>query len=144
MIVRYNPHMRTTTISYTDGSSKGNPGPAGWAVLQDGELYSGMLGHTTNNFAEMFAAWQAIDLSPPNSHNRIHTDSRLVIGWLSMGWNMNKLHIAQLASSFWESAHHDCKTYELIWVKGHSTTTENLIADNEALRQAELSRQWFA
>lgn len=145
MNVRYNPSMtRIHTVSYTDGSSRGNPGPAGWAVLQDGELYGDMLGTTTNNYAELFAVWQAILISPPNSHSIIHTDSRLVIGWLSMGWAINKRHIAQLASDFWHDALDEHKTYELVWVKGHADSTENLIVDNEALRQSQLSSLWYA
>lgn len=135
--------MRTITVSHTDGSSRGNPGPAGWAVLQDGELFSGTLYKVTNNYAEMFAAWQAIDLSPPNSHNIIHTDSRLVIGWLSMGWNINMKHIAELVMFFHDSKLRGGKTYELRWVKGHGTSEENLLVDQEALRQATIARRLY-
>jgi len=50
-------------IIYTDGSSKGNPGPGGWAaIIFDGERVKEMGGReeqTTNNRMEMMAAIRA-------------------------------------------------------------------------------------
>jgi len=125
-----------TVHVHTDGSSLGNPGPAGWAVLNNSKLHSGQLDYATNNVAEMFAAIQGLITSPPNTHVIIHTDSRLVIGWLSMGWRQNLDYIRELTATFNDVAWKRNQTYEFVWVKGHSRSWENNWVDKEARQQA--------
>lgn len=58
-----------TTIAFTDGACKGNPGPGGWGtllVLSSGEQveYFGGEKHTTNNQMELMGAIVALQQSP--------------------------------------------------------------------------------
>ena len=69
-----------TTIAYTDGACKGNPGQGGWGVLlvlSDGKQrqYYGGDDPTTNNRMEMMAAIKAIQLSPSEHDIELWTDS---------------------------------------------------------------------
>ena len=89
-------NKRSVHIAYTDGSSLGNPGPAGWAVYLDGKPHSGGLDHATNNHAEMLAVQKALELVPPNSDLKIVTDSKLVMGWFTRGWKIRQPHIREI------------------------------------------------
>lgn len=87
-------------VAFSDGSSKGNPGPGGWGVVivtPDGLVteLGGRAAHTTNNKMELTAAIAALgevqDLPGPVG---IYTDSTYVIkginewiwGWRRRGW----------------------------------------------------------
>ena len=125
--------------SYTDGSSLGNPGPSGWAVLQDGVMHSGPVGINTNNYAEAYAALQAMTLAQPNTHLVIHTDSKLVLNWLSGQWRINSPDIQAIVRAFHARAIEGHKTFEMLWVKGHGDDMNNRSVD-KAAKLAALSR----
>lgn len=93
---------------YTDGASRGNPGPGGWGVIlvRDNEVteIGGGEGHTTNNRMELTACIRALEFSISNfqparpaggfSKIQIHTDSEYVMKgitewiekWQRKGW----------------------------------------------------------
>ena len=85
---------------YTDGSSRGNPGPGGWAAIIMDEARVVELGgredHTTNNRMELMGAIKALDFAGSLSDSKIelHTDSEYVMkgitlwiaGWQKRGW----------------------------------------------------------
>ena len=91
-------------LIFTDGSSRGNPGPGGWgAVVVANERVVELGGgeaHTTNNRMEMLAVISAIDFLIEyeflslNFKCVVHTDSAYVIngitkwvaGWKARGW----------------------------------------------------------
>lgn len=80
---------------YTDGSCKGNPGPAGCGiVLKYGAAYkeiSQFLGPSTNNIAELMAI--KIGLAALRRHDipvRLYTDSQYCVGVLSRQWRTKK------------------------------------------------------
>ena len=54
-----------STIIFTDGSSRGNPGPGGWgAIVSDGEMVREMGGRedkTTNNRMELTAVIKSLE-----------------------------------------------------------------------------------
>lgn len=91
--------MHNTIIVFTDGSSRGNPGPGGWGALI---ISGGMVTElaegeesTTNNRMELSAARAA--LAYIESHKlegaiEIHTDSMYLLngstGWM-YGWEKN-------------------------------------------------------
>ena len=87
-------------IIYTDGASKGNPGPGGWGVLiadeRDVVELGGREEHTTNNRMEMRAAFEALKYAQKFKDEQItlYTDSAYVIngatiwgaGWKKRRW----------------------------------------------------------
>jgi ribonuclease HI len=96
-----NKESNTVTI-FTDGSSRGNPGPGGWAVIvhYDGKVQE--LGNserlTTNNKMELTAALKALNFLESKKvavqKIKIHTDSSYLIqgitkwvkGWIRNDW----------------------------------------------------------
>ena len=85
---------------FTDGASKGNPGPGGWGVIivtPDGHVteLGGGAGMTTNNKMELTGAIEALShLQGTRGPVSIYTDSTYVIqgiggwvhGWKRRGW----------------------------------------------------------
>ncbi|TAM83857.1 MAG: ribonuclease HI family protein [Acidobacteria bacterium] len=73
-------------IAHIDGGSRGNPGPAAYAVVvstQDGTRlasFSRYLGHATNNVAEYEGLLAALDYALKNNQRRVKiiTDSELL------------------------------------------------------------------
>src|SRR3989344_4577097 len=82
---------------YTDGSSRGNPGPGGWAgiALSKDQVIElgGKEEHTTNNRMELLGAIKALE-SISESEVIVYTDSEYVMkgitlwikGWQLKGW----------------------------------------------------------
>jgi ribonuclease HI len=93
--------MKENTITiFTDGSSRGNPGPGGWgAVLIDalGKVHElgGREDHTTNNRMEIAAALGAlahIEARSLEGDIEINTDSAYLLQGITMwvfGWEKN-------------------------------------------------------
>ena len=83
-------------ILFTDGGSKGNPGPAGIGILifdKDGELIkkaSEFIGNTTNNVAEYTALIRALELSKEFGAEEIEIkcDSKLMVNQLKKKWKV--------------------------------------------------------
>ncbi len=82
---------------FTDGSSRGNPGPGGWGAIvrTDKEVVElgGREAHTTNNRMELSAAIGALKaIGPAAGAIILQTDSKYVIkgitGWVA-GWKRN-------------------------------------------------------
>lgn len=95
----------TGLFLFTDGASKGNPGPAGaGAVLFDNnkEIYSDFkfLGEKTNNEAEMEAVilgvgiLRTLDINPADVHLR--ADSKLIINQLSGSYKVRHSNLVPL------------------------------------------------
>lgn len=123
---------RSVHQAYTDGSSLGNPGPAGWAVFLDGKPYSGKIEHATNNYAEMLAVQKALELVPPNSDLEIVTDSKLVLGWFCRNWKINNPLIRGLKNEC--DTLRDSKALKVSFVKtkGHASDQLNNRTDELA------------
>jgi len=86
---------RTEVEVYTDGASRGNPGPASYGIVfTDGDevlaTVSGFLGTTTNNQAEYNAVITAVDTAIEAGLERIelHSDSQLMINQLNGEWQV--------------------------------------------------------
>jgi len=87
-------------IIYTDGASKGNPGPGGWGAIVASESEVRELGgheeYTTNNRMELTAVHQALEYARAfqDADVVVYTDSSYVIsgatlwrkGWKYRGW----------------------------------------------------------
>lgn len=74
-------------VAYTDGGSRGNPGPAGYGVVIQDEAgqkvaaLSQFLGRQTNNFAEYQALIAALEFAVNNGHKtlKVISDSELMV-----------------------------------------------------------------
>ena len=79
---------------YTDGSSRGNPGPGGWGVVmkfngKEKEL-SGGEKYTTNNRMELTAVIQALEAVKSTKYPvEVYSDSKYVIDSIEKGWVFN-------------------------------------------------------
>jgi len=120
-------------IIYTDGSSKGNPGPGGWAaIVFDGENVREIGGReekTTNNRMEIEAAIEGLKNTPDNSEIEIHTDSEYLMKGITVwikNWQKNnwrtKNKKAVLNKDLWEKLLGETEKRKVEWKKvlGHS------------------------
>ena len=86
---------------YTDGASRGNPGPAAFAfILKDEEgkiLHKGYgyIGKKTNNSAEYTAIINALKAAKKftDTEIKLFSDSQLVIRQINQEYKVNKLHL---------------------------------------------------
>ncbi|MFZ2048737.1 MAG: ribonuclease HI [Minisyncoccia bacterium] len=88
-------------IIYTDGSSKGNPGPGGWGAIVADEKKVKELGgreeHTTNNRMELTAAIRSVGSLEQGAEATIFCDASYVVKgiteWIH-GWHRNNWRTA--------------------------------------------------
>ncbi|NLE07017.1 MAG: ribonuclease HI [Parcubacteria group bacterium] len=118
---------------YTDGSSRGNPGPGGYgAIIFDEEQVreiGGREDRTTNNRMEMMATIVALENVPANSDVEIYADSEYVIkgitSWIK-NWQINNWRTKDrkevLNRDLWEKLLAVTKDKNVEWKKvaGHS------------------------
>ena len=120
---------------YTDGSSRGNPGPGGFGiVLQFGtqvkELSEGYR-YTTNNRMELLAVIFALENLKTNKYPvNIYSDSKYVIDSISKNWVFNwekKNFKGKKNPDLWRRYLEIQAEFKLnfIWVKGHNGYPEN-------------------
>jgi ribonuclease HI len=88
---------------YTDGASRGNPGPAayGFIFVRNNEIIfedSGTLGKTTNNTAEYYAILSALKKAQEFTRESVTvwSDSELVIKQINNQYRITKPHLAEL------------------------------------------------
>ncbi len=81
---------------FTDGSSRGNPGPGGWgAIILDDDTATELGGredNTTNNRMEMTAVIEALNLIKNDNEITFYTDSAYVLNGITRwvkGWAKN-------------------------------------------------------
>lgn len=139
---------------YTDGSSKGNPGPGGFgAIIFDEEKVKEIGGKkkmTTNNRMEMMAMIEALKYVSGNFADteeiEVHSDSAYLIngitkwifGWQKNDWQTidfktkNKKDI--LNKDLWEELYELTQNKKIKWEKvvGHSGHKENERCDGIA------------
>ena len=135
-----------TTVAYTDGACKGNPGAGGWGahlIFSDGrtqDLYGGD-SQTTNNRMELMGAIQALKYSPHEQNLEIWTDSSYVKkgitewieSWKKRGWKTaSKKPVAN--QDLWQQLDELCQPRDVDWhwVKGHAGHAGNEKADELA------------
>jgi len=137
---------KNTTVAYTDGACKGNPGAGGWGahlIFSDGstqDLYGGDT-ETTNNRMELMGAIQALTHSSHEQKLEIWTDSSYVQkgitewieGWKKKGWKTaSKKPVAN--QDLWQQLDNLCQQRDVDWhwVKGHAGHAGNEKADELA------------
>lgn len=138
--------MNTLQI-YTDGSSRGNPGPGGYGVLlmygnKSKELSAGYR-LTTNNRMELLAVIVALQaLTKKNIEVHIYTDSKYVADsiekkWL-LGWIKTDFKGGKKNKDLWLEYYKLSKefTISIHWVKGHADNPYNNRCDTLATTAA--------
>lgn len=145
-------------IIYTDGSSRGNPGPGGWGaivatkemVTEIGERDS----HTTNNKMELMATIRSLKLvrdlgsaftvdMRADSRYVVNGITKWVFGWQKNGWkNTQKEEVAN--RDLWESlvevtADLEMSGSKILWnyTPGHAGIAGNDRADEIATNYAD-------
>jgi len=120
---------------FTDGSSKGNPGPGGYGiVMRYGDKvkeYSEGFRRTTNNRMELLAVIRALDkLKRYDIPVIVYSDSKYVIDSIEKGWVFNWVKTGfrgKKNEDLWRRYLdlHSKFTIEYSWVKGHAGHPEN-------------------
>ena len=134
-------------VIYTDGSSRGNPGPGGYgAVLKYKALrkeLSGGFRSTTNNRMELLAVIKGLQaLKKPNSPVTVYSDSKYVVDAVEKGWLwswIKKGFKGKKNKDLWLQFAEVYKQHrvKLQWVKGHAGIPENERCDQLAVEAAE-------
>ena len=141
---------------YTDGSSRGNPGPGGYGtVLQfrdaAGELHERELSQgyeqTTNNRMELMAAIAGLEALRHPCKVTLYTDSQYLAkafndnwigGWLKRGWvNSQRKPVKNV--DLWKRLLKAVEPHEVefVWVQGHAGEEGNERCDALATAAAD-------
>lgn len=139
--------MSSITI-YTDGSSRGNPGPGGYgAILMAGNHHKELSGGyrlTTNNRMELLAVIKAIEaLKKPGMQLTIYSDSQYVVKAVNEGWLKNWIATnfkgGKKNSDLWLRYDKLAKLHSVkfVWVKGHANNPYNNRCDILATEAAD-------
>ena len=143
-------------VVFTDGSSRGNPGPGGWGaiIVADGKVIElgGREEHTTNNRMELQAAISALSFLKSNVTGQmsiiIYCDSTYVVNgitkwvhrWQEKGWRTaNKKSV--LNRDLWEDLVRAAHGKDIEWrhIVGHIGVAGNERCDEIATTYADLS-----
>ena len=134
---------------YTDGASRGNPGPGGWGVIMiyDDKVVElgGRETHTTNNRMELTAAIKALEFIT-DREIVVYADSEYVTKgmtewihkWQKKGWRTaNRKPV--LNQDLWQKLLEVTEGREVEWkyVAGHAGVTLNERADEIATTFAD-------
>lgn len=133
-------------VFYTDGSASPNPGPGGYAVIENKQpvALGSEAGDTTNIRMEGMALIAAMQLADGEACE-INTDSEFWInvltkwapGWAAKGWRksggpIKNLELVQQAYELYYS-----NPVTLVWVRGHVGHELNELADEWANKARE-------
>ena len=139
--------MTKTINIFTDGSSRGNPGPGGYGtILKFGkhqkELSEGFR-LTTNNRMELLAVIKGLLALNDRSYPvNIYSDSKYVVDAVEKGWIwgwQKKGYKGKKNADLWERyiGLHKKFKIKFTWVKGHAGHPENERCDQMAVESAE-------
>lgn len=135
-------------IMYTDGSSRGNPGPGGYGtiLMWKGKVkeLSGGFRRTTNNRMELMAVIAGLKALNRNGLPIvIYSDSQYVVkaveeGWLK-NWIANNFKGGKKNRDLWTKYHELSQQHSIRfkWVKGHADNPYNNRCDELATAAAD-------
>ncbi|HVM89721.1 MAG TPA: ribonuclease HI [Puia sp.] len=135
-------------IIYTDGASRGNPGPGGYGtILMWGgtkkELSAGYR-YTTNNRMELMSVIAGLEaLKKDGLHITIYSDSQYVVNSVEKGWLKNWMATGfkggKKNKDLWLQYHElaDKHKIKFVWVKGHADNPHNNRCDELATTAAD-------
>ena len=136
-------------IFYTDGSSKGNPGPGGYGVIEYDiksntifYTYSEYFKNVTNNQMELKAILHVIKLAAADKENfyLVYSDSAYAVnsintwmnGWARNGWINSKkkpVENLDLIQEIYSYLEFPMENFDLRKIDGHSGHLGNELAD---------------
>lgn len=133
-------------VIYTDGASRGNPGPGGYGTVliygQHRKELSQGFKKTTNNRMELLAVIAGLEaITRPNQEVLVVSDSKYVVDSVEKGWLKNWVKIdfkEKKNKDLWlrylkAAAPHKVK---FKWIKGHAGHAENERCDQLAVTSA--------
>ena len=137
---------RPEIILYTDGASRGNPGPGGYGVvISCGDYekeFSGGFARTTNNRMELMAVIVGLEaIRWENARVNVFSDSTYVVKAVTQGWIQNwqqkgwkKVKNVDLWQRF--LAVYSRHQVTFTWIKGHAANPKNERCDRLAVAAA--------
>ena len=135
-------------ILYTDGSSRGNPGPGGYGVVLKYGSYRKELSQgfrlTTNNRMELLGVIEGLKaIKKREIPVKIYSDSSYVVNAVNNGWLkswVSKDLSKKKNSDLWGLFLNVSQTFsslEFIWIKGHAGHPENERCDRLAVEASQ-------
>lgn len=142
-------------IVYTDGSSRGNPGPGGYGAvlrytdaagtLHERELSAGYA-RTTNNRMELMGVIAALECLRRSCEVEVHSDSQYVVnafnkhwvsGWQRRDWKNAKKEPVK-NPDLWKRLLKAMEPHDVsfVWVRGHAGAELNERCDHLAVKAA--------
>lgn len=140
--------MQEPVIMYTDGASRGNPGPGGYGTILmwkgNTKELSGGFRRTTNNRMELMAVIVGLEaLKKEGTNLKIYSDSQYVVnavekGWLK-NWIVSNFKGGKKNKDLWLrydelAAKHHIRFH---WVRGHDSNPHNNRCDELATMAAD-------
>lgn len=141
---------------YTDGSSRGNPGPGGYGIVMEwvGKKYrrefSAGFRKTTNNRMELLAVIEALEkIKMDNVNITVFSDSKYVVdainkkwidGWIRRKWkNVKNVDLWKRFIKAYNRA-----PARFVWIKGHNDHPQNERCDKLAVSAATAAKDKLA
>jgi len=133
---------------YTDGSSRGNPGPGGFGVIlmynNHRKEISGGYRRTTNNRMELLAVITGLEaITKKELPVVVYSDSQYVVKAIEEGWLKNWIRTdfkgGKKNKDLWTRYYHLAQkmNVKLKWVKGHADNPYNNRCDELATSAAD-------
>ena len=129
---------------YTDGSSRGNPGPGGYGIILESpgftpkEISQGFK-RTTNNRMELLAVIEALRaIKKQNVDITVYSDSKYVVDAVEKGWVFGwhkKGFLNKKNPDLWRAfipLYQKLKP-KMVWIKGHNEHPQNERCDKLAV-----------
>jgi ribonuclease HI len=135
-------------LLYTDGASRGNPGPGGYGVVllwgQHRKELSQGYKHTTNNRMELLAVIEGLKaIKKKEIPVTVYSDSQYVVNAVEKGWLKNWIQTnfkgGKKNADLWREYYELSKgfTIRFVWVKGHADNPYNNRCDQLATAAAD-------
>ncbi|WP_224484955.1 ribonuclease HI [Robertkochia aurantiaca] len=134
---------------YTDGSSRGNPGPGGYGIVMEwvGRGYRKEFAEgfqkTTNNRMELLAVIEALKkLKKNNLRVKVVSDSKYVVDAVKKGWVFNwerKGFKDRKNPDLWKDLLKEFRRHQVDfeWIKGHNNHPQNERCDQLAVEASK-------
>lgn len=133
---------------YTDGSSRGNPGPGGYGTIliwgTHRKELSGGYRYTTNNRMELMSVIAGLEaLKKEGIHITVYSDSQYVVKAVEQGWLKNWIATdfkgGKKNKDLWQQFYELSKRNKIrfVWVKGHADNPYNNRCDELATSAAD-------